>query len=215
MLYAEDSSNMQINSNGTITINAQDSNAIIAQFNIDLEVGDECAFSFEYNNGIQDSIFGAVLNVQETPNPISINENLQYAVYYDTSSNSTCCWIKVINANITFKYCRLNANNLIFKHYPEDYATALMRCLPYYRRVYMGYTAYALSDTFSMISAQSIVPMLNDSPTITVNVGNRTNVSAANYTYDESGAVKLTARASAAGAIRIYNEIVELSCEVL
>lgn len=117
------------------------------------------------------------------------------------------------NSDDVLNYAALYPGKIAYPHVEEDYATALMRCLPYYRRVYMGYTAYALNDTFSMISAQSIAPMVNDSPTITTNVGNRTNVGVTNYTYDASGALILTAKASAAGAIRIYNEIVELSCE--
>lgn len=118
------------------------------------------------------------------------------------------------NSDDVLNYAALYPGKIAYLHVEEDYATALMRCLPYYRRVYMGYTAYALSNTFSMISAQSIAPMLNDSPTIKTNVGNRTNVGVAKYTYDASGALILTATASAAGAIQIYNEIVELSCEV-
>lgn len=130
------------------------------------------------------------------------------------SRNKDRLFVTGLNDNDIVNWVQLNEGSIAYPHVAEDYATALMRCLPYYRRVYMGYTAYALSNTFTMISAQSITPMLNDSPTITTNVGNRTNVGVASYAYDASGALILTATASAAGAIRIYNEIVELSCEL-
>lgn len=162
---------------------------------------------------INGSIYSKVKTIElsKDSNPI-VND--YFNINVDYLSDGIRVYVEILpNKTISIEYIDLFEGTTAYLHVEEDYATALMRCLPYYRRVYMGYTAYALSNTFSMISAQSIVPMLNDSPTITVNVGNRTNVSAANYTYDESGAVILTATASAAGAIRIYNEIVELSCE--
>lgn len=146
---------------------------------------------------------------------ISDGQWMTVSAKYDSNRNGTQLYINVSGGHsYPFDYVSAFEGEIIYSHFEEDNATALMRCLPYYRRVYMGYTAYALNDNFSMISAQSIAPMLNDSPTITTNVGNRTNVGVANYTYDASGALILTATASAAGAIRIYNEIVELSCEV-
>lgn len=143
----------------------------------------------------------------------TITQSGIFTIENDTPISSVAIDLVTNGHYIDIEYIDLFEGSIAYSHVEEDYATALMRCLPYYRRVYMGYTAYALSNTFNMISAQSIVPMLNDSPTITINIGNRTNVGVAHYTYDASGALILTATASAAGAIRIYNEIIELSCE--
>lgn len=195
-----------INSDGSITVTASSSSDEYFNQYINLNGQFTSVLNVEIVSGTAyHYVDGSSIGQQQLSTGINV---------FNPSGALTQYGIKLLaNSSIKIYYLCLYPGSIAYKHIPEDYATALMRCLPYYRRVYMGYTAYAPSNSFSMYSAQSIAPMLNDSPTITTNVGNRINVAVANYTYDASGALILTATASAAGPIRIFNEIVELSCE--
>lgn len=116
--------------------------------------------------------------------------------------------------DIFCNFIRLDEGDIAYPHVVEDDAIALMRCRKFYQKIKTAFTGYAPNNTFSIIFHCNSEPMYS-TPTEKHIAGLRENVKSFTVTPQKEGGFFVTLVATGTGAIRCYDEIIELSCEPL
>ena len=118
-------------------------------------------------------------------------------------------------ANCTINYIRLYPGSIAYNGYREDYATALMRCLPYVNLITYELTNYAATNSFAI--RQSInIPNMIAKPTVTViSEGTQTNIDniVETFPYTNYSCLSVSINSTNAGQVRVYGRTILLSCE--
>lgn len=117
--------------------------------------------------------------------------------------------------SVDIEYIDLFEGSIAYSHIKEDYATALMRCQLYYRRISVNAYGYVLSNSFNVVQQLGVIMPMIENPTITqISEGTRFNISEISYSYGATGSVYVSMKAvEAQSSLRILNGVIELSCE--
>ena len=182
-------------------------------------VGKKCTLAVNVNG----SVFSFSEVVQEATEATFKqvgDTGLNYAFYFNSDDNKFRVSLSTQNGSgekVNVRYIDLFEGGLAYHHIKEEYATALMRCQLYYRRLSVNAYGYVLSNSFNIVQQiGSIMPMI-EKPTITeISEGQRFNLANVSYAYGATGCVYVSMQAvEAQSAVRILNGVIELSCEPL
>lgn len=117
-------------------------------------------------------------------------------------------------SNIVLKYIKLEFGKYATPHIPKLYTEELMLCKRYYDTIKFGFTGYIDNVYMANISTIYLKATMRISPTITtVNLGADTNIKSITYSYNEYGAIQVSALANAIGLIRTYDKLITLDAE--
>lgn len=144
-----------------LNVNAQSSPVTIQQFVDEDYRGKQMTVVIKFKNVIYSHTF----NVSTDTTMHSFTDTLGVRLYYDTSKNKTCFWMRCQNDSGLISYADLFEGSVAYDHMKEDKATALMRCRKYVLKLPVSYSGYTGSTSNIYIVYPEIMEMFS-SPSI-------------------------------------------------